>query len=665
MNVLVVEDTEELRIFLVGLLQYAGYKVESAVNGIDALEKVEVFMPGLIISDILMPEMDGYELCKRIRNNVNTKNIPFIFYTATYTSLNDKKLAMAIGANRFIIKPEEPVKLLEIIKQVIAESQSAKSNAAPAVNIKEQEFDSKHSKVVSDKLDKKIREIEKYKEQLNVITDSIPAFIAEIDQFGYFQYVNHAYEELFHLTRDEIVGKKVEDIVGKDIYLSTKPYIDKALSGKKATHEGYMMDPNGQNVYLSSRYIPHKNTDGVSYSCFSLINNLTERKKSEEEKKKLLIKLHNSQKMESMGMLTGGVAHDYNNMLGVILGFTELLHEKLNEQPELISHLDMIKHAAERGVKLSDKLLSTSRCKSNNSEISDLNLILKDYRNMLEKTLTVRIKLVYELSDDLWPVRVDVSDLDDAVLNMVINAMHAMSGSGQLTILTKNITINSMNEEFYDVDVGDYVSLVISDTGCGMNDFIKDRLFEPFFTTKGDNGTGLGLSQVYGFIKRSNGAIKVSSEVNNGTQFMMYFPRANESDDKYKESNFNNVDNLNGTEKVLIVDDEPALTELISEILSRHGYQTICSYSAKQALDILSSDSVDLLISDIIMPEMDGYELISIIKEKYPEIKVQLVSGYDKELHANMVDNSLKENIIYKPYNSHTLLVKIRELLDA
>ena len=397
--------------------------------------------------------------------------------------------------------------------------------------------------------------------------------------------------------------------------------------------------------------------NGRKLGFVGILRDITERKTQEEQ-------LRRTHKMDALGQLTGGIAHDYNNMLGVILGYTELLDISLKNQSELEGYVKEISHAAERGVNLTKKLLSFSKSKVSEKETVDINTVLLNEKSMLGRTLTARIQLDFELQENLWPVSVDKNDLIDAIVNLSINAMHAIDGNGKLSYTTENQHISKIDAELLQLDENDYVLLSITDTGCGMNDDEKNKIFEPFYSTKGQMGTGLGLSQVYGFVQRSNGNIKVYSEPGNGTRITLYFPRS--LDDSFNEDeSVPDVLNteLKGTETILLVDDEPALLSLSSTMLSQKGYKVISANSGKEALDILKNETIDLMISDVIMPEMDGYELSSVVQEKYPQIKIQLVSGFNDNRHKQMTNENLYNNLIHKPFSSLTLLQRVRELL--
>jgi two-component system cell cycle sensor histidine kinase/response regulator CckA len=244
--------------------------------------------------------------------------------------------------------------------------------------------------------------------------------------------------------------------------------------------------------------------------------------------------------------------------------------------------------------------------------------------------------------------------------------MHAMSETktnARIIFRTENLLLKSTESISLNIPEGDYVLLSIADNGCGMESDVKEKIFEPFYSTKGANGSGLGLSQVFGFVTRSKGAISVTSELNHGSQFNIYFPRIINNTPPLADILREDI-NLNGDESILIVDDEVKLQNLAEEILTKHGYKTYSADSAKQALQILEENDIDCLLSDVIMPEMNGHELSVIAKELYPEIKVQLVSGYYGDTILEKSDTLTRNDIIHKPYNSNDLLIKIRRLMD-
>ena len=415
--------------------------------------------------------------------------------------------------------------------------------------------------------------------------------------------------------------------------------------------------PDGQILWIKARAYPIKDENGQIVRIAGIAEDITERVHMEES-------LRRSQKMDALGKLTGGVAHDYNNMLGIILGYSELLKDQLKDRPDLQTYIDQIHHAGERGAKLTKKLLTFSRSQSIENQTVNINSVLQDSKLMLEKTMTARISLVFDLSEDLWLVHIDLSDLEDAILNICINAMHAIEEHGKIVFKTSNQIISNTDAHHLEIAAGEYVMLSITDTGCGMDKDTKEKIFDPFFSTKGELGTGLGLSQVYGLVERSNGRIKVFSEPGHGTRFAIYFPRFYEKKADLQDSDADKEEEVKGSEAILIVDDEPALAELAAHVLNESGYEVFVTHSGKEALSLLENKVVNVLLSDVVMPEVDGFQLAAIVKKKFPAIKIQLVSGYSDDRHIDTDDDSLHKNILHKPYHSKALLQRVRELID-
>ncbi len=519
-----------------------------------------------------------------------------------------------------------------------------------------------------------ITDITERKKSENVLAQSSKEWTFAMDFFEDAIYLidlddklvraNRAFYRMTGLSPELTVGRDITTIIhpdGEDVPCPVCKARRERRDEVIIMESDHPDNPTGVPIQITVQVV--RDSEGVALSVLMGIRDLSNIRETEEENARLQHQLHQSQKMDALGKLTGGIAHDYNNMLGVVLGYAELLEGMLSDQPKLAAYVHKIRHAGERGAGLTAKLLTFSRQKTSDAEMLDINMLLQGEQDMLEKTLTVRINLVFDLVDDLWPVWLDSNDLEDAIVNLSINALHAIDGNGQLTIQTCNEHMNEIDARQLQMKAGDYVLLSITDTGCGMDDITKEKMFEPFYSTKGDKGTGLGLSQVYGFIERSEGVIKVYSELDYGTRIVFYFPRYQETASDEKREEQNDVLDFKGNETILVVDDESALLDLTCEILEQQGYHTLRAKNAKQTLDILEQQAVDLLICDIIMPEMDGYELAGIVQQKYPEIKIQLASGFADDRHVNMVDDDLHKNLLHKPYRSQILLKRVWALL--
>lgn len=676
-TILIVDDHEDDRTLLEQLFTSQGYNILLASNGEVAQEILLSQTVDLVFSDVLMPIMDGLQLCKMIKTNDTLKKIPVILYTSIYSNEEDMMQATKVGADLYLIKPTRPESLILAVEQTINMTASKIENDDSAKEIHSPDSTEQYLRLYSTKLVQRLEEEvkklgeeiirrKKADEEQEGILNSMIDGVITINEIGEILSFNQSAESLFGYKKEDIIGKNVKILMPENV---AKEH-DKYLSQYKKTGEAHIIGiKSGREVIgkredndvfpMRLRIAKLPKDDDGKQRYIGTCQDLTYIKQQEEQ-------LRRSQKMEALGKLTGGIAHDYNNMLGVVTGYAELLEMALKGQPKLAKYAHEIHHAGKRGAKLTTKLLGFSRLKSPNEQRLNINELLIDEQHMLEKTLTARIRMVFDLENNIWPIWVDIGDLEDAIINLCINAMHAIDGHGQLTLQTKNEHVSLFDAELLNIKMaGDYVVLRITDTGCGMDETTKEQIFDPFYSTKGDKGTGLGLSQVYGFIQRSHGVIKVQSELMHGTQISIYFPRYHSNNNNKVGKTKDDVANFTGEETILVVDDEPALLSLTREILNAQGYHVICANNAKEALDILENESIDLLLSDVIMPNMDGYELASIVQNKYPKIKIQMASGFSNKEYKDMEGNDLYEKSLSKPYSSQALLKKIRGLLDS
>ncbi len=495
------------------------------------------------------------------------------------------------------------------------------------------------------------------------ILDTMLEAVFTLAENGELLTFNRAAEKLFGYAAEEIIGQSGWTVLSEqfikvhrhlmNMYLETR---DLKWLGVSRDIEGLRKD--GTRFPMRMAIAPLGKNNGGDQRFIVSLQDLTRFKQQEEQ-------LRRSQKMDALGKLTGGIAHDFNNMLGIIIGYTDLLQASLKGQTKNEGYAEEIFRASQRGAQLTEKLLGFSRQKVAIAERLSINTVLQDQQHMLAKALTPRILLTYDLTERLWPAYLDSGDLLDAILNISINAMHAMPEGGKLAIATGNEHVNEFDAPLKGLPKGDYVLLSISDTGCGMDKETQDKIFDPFFSTKGELGTGLGLSQVYGFIERSNGSVRIYSEPGHGTLISLYFPRYKDIDSrKNKQIPPSPPLTQGGQETILVVDDEAALLNLSTEIFSQQGYKVIPVASGRQALEVLKNTPVNLLLSDVIMPEMDGYQLAAEVQAQYPKVKIQLASGFTDDRHSDKMSTDLLDNIIQKPFNIKEVLTRIRSLLD-
>ncbi|MDH3354389.1 MAG: bacteriohemerythrin, partial [Chromatiales bacterium] len=464
-------------------------------------------------------------------------------------------------------------------------------------------------------------------------------------------------------SESELIGQNIHDLA-HHTHANGEPYLIEDCPSHATLVDGsshnivdeilWCKDGNSFPVEYTSRPIIE---DGKQKGAVVVFRDISKRRKAEAA-------LRRTQKMEALGKLTGGIAHDFNNMLGVILGFSKLLLRKVEYEPKLESYAQQIVHAGERCKMLTTKLLSLSHQDELSAESTNINQLIEGTQHILEKTLTARIELKLDLAEEIWPVWLDKSSLEDAILNMSINTMHAIEDQGSFKLVTRNVSLASDELSHLKLSSGDYVALSLADSGSGMDQDIQNHIFDPFFSTKGDQGTGLGMSQVYGFVQRSGGDIHIDSEVGRGTLITIYFPRYSKTaNPSVAEKNFDLEVEPLGHETILVVDDEESIRQLSEELLKVHGYRVLCAENGDKALNILKSESVDLLLSDIIMPGMDGYQLAEEVSKNYPDIKIQMFSGFSDNRHTES-HKKLHEKLLRKPFTSEILLQRIRELLD-
>jgi len=491
--------------------------------------------------------------------------------------------------------------------------------------------------------------------EINQLVETLPVGLALCDLEGNLIQVNQAYADIIGCTIEETLNLSYWEITPKSYSEKEQQQLDKLHAiGSYGPYIKEYIHKKGNTVPVQLRGVLIRRGDEAL--IWSVVEDITERLKKESE-------LLRTQKMEALGKLTGGIAHDFNNMLGVILGFSELLKNEINESDtKQKKYCNEIYVAAERAKKLTSKLLGFSRNAPSVTEVVDVKDVIQGMRHLLEKTLTHRISLECDFADNLWPVKLDKEALVDAVVNICINSMYAMPQGGAIKITVTNKTIPATDDE---AASGDFVEVKIDDSGEGIDEDVQKRIFEPFFTTKGEAGTGLGLSQVYGFVERSGGRINLFSKKGEGTALFLNFPRYHqEKEESSVPENLQDETITSGNESVLLVDDEIFLLDLMEEMLSTKGYKVVRATNAESALELLKSTSVDLMISDVVMPGMDGYQLATEVEKLYPEIKIQIVSGYSEGYSDSLKNEKLHERRLMKPFETKQLLGRVRELLD-
>jgi len=476
-----------------------------------------------------------------------------------------------------------------------------------------------------------------------------------------YLYVNRAGAEQTHLTREELIGHTPAELYpGFD----GSP-IDRALrlaleTGEPQRVENQFAHADGEIGYFDLRIAP------VPEGLVVLSIDQTERRRAESRRDSLEEQLRQSQKMEAVGRLAGGIAHDFNNVLSVILGYAEDL---IRQSPpgELREDLEAIHLAGSRAAELTRQLLMFSRQQVLEPKVLDLNTILSDMDRMLSRALGEDIELVFLPGNALGRVRADRSSIEQVILNLIVNARDAMPGGGRVTIETANIVADeSFVRQHLDSKPGAYVLLSVTDTGVGMDQATRSRIFEPFFSTKPlGQGTGLGLSTVFGIVQRSGGGIWVYSEPGRGTVFKVYLPRVDAELDTGES--IPPPAELTGTETILLVEDEESVRNVARRILERRGYSVLAPESPAEAVGLCREHpgTIDLLLTDVVMPGLNGAELALRLAAIRPELKVLYMSGYTDGTIASHQVFEQGTSFVQKPFSSDVLSRVVRDVLDS
>ncbi len=469
-------------------------------------------------------------------------------------------------------------------------------------------------------------------------------------------------EKIFGYQKEEIIGKPVSILHTPDDAARFPEIHKKMREGNVGfTGETTLIRKSGEPFIAIFSTYPLFDQNGDMYSALGVSIDINENKRLENQ-------LLQAQKLESVGRLAGGVAHDFNNMLGVILGHTELALLQADENNDLYSDLKEIQMAAQRSASITKQLLAFARKQTISPRQLDLNDTVESLLNMLRRLIGEDIDMVWQPASHMWPVKMDPSQIDQILANLCINARDAIAGVGRLTIETGRHTFDQEYcSEHPDYIPGDFVLLAVSDNGCGMDKDTLDNLFEPFFTTKEvGKGTGLGLATVYGIVKQNKGFIHVYSKPGQGATFNIYLPRLIADEDTYKAVPEKKT-TAGGTETILLVEDEPSILRMTQMMLERKGYSVLPAAAPGEAIDLAKtqSDNIHLLMTDVVMPEMNGRDLAGQLKRLYPEIKLLFMSGYTANViaHHGVLDDGVA--FIQKPFSMAHMAEKVREVLDT
>jgi PAS domain S-box-containing protein len=480
-------------------------------------------------------------------------------------------------------------------------------------------------------------------------------------------FANSAFVDMTGYSTDELYGRNCRFLQGADTDHHLVEQVKRAVKEERDISVEILNYRKDGSSFWNALFIsPVYNEAGDLIYFFASQLDVSRRRDAEDA-------LRQAQKMEALGQLTGGIAHDFNNLLQVMGGYVELA-DRAARKPQvdgerIARNLAMTRTAIERATSLTQQLLAFSRKQKLQGRVINLNNLTDEIRRTVEHVMGDDIDFRVDLEENLWNCRIDPTQAEMALLNIVINARDALLGRERpcLSVETRNLHVSDTNARAYDGMLpGRYVCIALTDNGCGMPESIKSRVMEPFFTTKDEGkGTGLGLSMVYGFAKQSGGAVRIYSEDGVGTTLRMYFPADSAGLTHHEEPKQAAV--ATGTESILIVEDREDVAELAKAVLDDCGYQTTVANSANQALEVLAGGAgFDLLFSDVIMPGgMNGVVLAREVRKLYPDMKILLTTGYTENAIERTDDRGEQFQVLSKPCLPHVLAAKVRQVLNG
>jgi PAS domain S-box-containing protein len=664
---IVIDDTAADRLLAETLLKHAGYAVTTCADGLAGLELIKKEVPDLIVADLITPGIDGYDLARAVRGDSRTATTPIVLQTAHYLEADVRRLAAQIGVTSVIIKPYEPQAFLDTV--------AAARRIDPAVDHRGNghaagDFHGEHLRLVSAKLHEKVRELEvargefettasRYRNLFRIHPE--PMWVFNIESLKFLE-VNDAAVLRYGYSREEFLAMTIATIYPPDelpaILASLhKPAELASVSEFHRLKGGALIevDVSTRDVGKGSRYV--------------MAQDVTEKKKFQQQ-------LHRAQRMESLGQLAGGVAHDFNNLLGVIINFSWFVKANLTAEIErgngerllpVLKDMERIERAAENAARLTHQLLAFARVDVVQPKPMDMNVVVAELAPMLRRTLGEHIDLVAAPGQALWPVMIDSGQLSQVLTNLAVNSRDAMPKGGKLTIDVANVDVDfAYAAAHLTLKPGRFVRLRVSDTGAGMDKQTLEHAFEPFFTTKPrGQGTGLGLATIYGIVTQAGGSIEVYSEPGLGTRVSVLLPATDQA--VSAEAVPRDAPRARASETVLVVEDSDDLREIVDRILTQSGYQVMVAAGGPEALEMSRkfAGRIDLLLTDVVMPHMQGNELAPKLVQERPDLRVLFMSGFAQPALSTNGKLLPGVTLLDKPFNEATLLARVQEVLEA
>lgn len=677
--VLVVDDRASNRELARTLLGYAGHQVIEAHEGAEALDLAHLRHPDLVLTDIMMPGMDGYELARELRAAPDTARTPIVFYTANYLEAETRPFAEACGVARVLLKSADPQVLMQTIDEVLAEERGS----VPAVDATK--ADHEYLRVVSAKLFDQAKTLSDTEARFRLMADASPVGIAFGDEHGSANYVNTRLIEIIGLPAADLLGLGWLRCAGDadhDAILA----VARGREARDAQHHyrSRVRLPDDSLRWLNVHVRVVRNDDGEHTGFIGTVDDVTaliaddEQRRTMERQQDLDAKDRATDRLESLSTLAGGVAHDFNNILGSMLGFEGFVSESITELTaagklaaetgkELLDDLAQIRKGGQRAVGLTQQLLAFGSRKIIKVGALDLNQAVRESNDLLARTVGAKIRIVTHLAPELPAVLAEPTALAQVLLNLTLNAAQAMPDGGTLTIITSAADDGHRGPATDDAagHIGPYARLTIRDTGHGMTADTLRHAVEPFFTTRGRGlGSGLGLATVYGIVHQLGGDLHLASAPGRGAVVTIHLPF---TERPLELPPVVSVAPAGGTETILIAEDEEGIRDTLIRSLTAAGYQILVAANGADALVLAEQHPgpIQVLLSDVVMPGMLGDELAAGLLERRPETKILFMSGYAGDLMNRYGVLEPGVSVLPKPFTTAELLSAIRATIGV
>jgi PAS domain S-box-containing protein len=633
-RILVVEDDDDFAESLSGVLEGRGFEVRLAQSPAAVDPALDGFAAQVALVDVRLGRASGLDVVAHLkRRQPPILTVVMTAYVATETAIE----ALRRGAYDYLIKPFEPGELFATLDRCFERIDLAAAHQA--AEAARHRSDARLRALFENSLDL-IAVVDPRNATLKFISPSVSRLLGYVPD-------SVAERDLFHFVhpddRERIVAAlerwTLTEGPPSPAELRVK-HLDGTWRWFEIAGKSLLSDPAVAGILICGR-------------------DVTERRAMEEQ-------LRQAQRLEAVGQLTGGVAHDFNNLLAVIMGNLEILRRELRGVSDHTQLVEGALHAAERGATLIRRLLAFSRRQTLSPRAVDLNALVRDTLDLMRRALGARVQIETTFQDNLWACTVDASQVETALLNLAINARDAMPAGGRVRISTRNVRLDGDIESAEDGKGDPFVCISVSDTGGGIAPEIRDRVFEPFFSTKAPGqGTGLGLSMVFGFVKQSSGQVRLFSEMEKGTTFSLYFPRSESLPVPHQRPVA--IAPMARDESILLVEDDAEVRTMLERLLTELGYRVTAAVDGKSALSLLEKGlRPDLLVTDVVLPEgPSGFELADMARTQVPALKLLFTSGYSQHLAGRRPAAVASAPLLAKPFHRTELAQHIRRALDA